>query len=332
MLPDALKPRQKLLPRQSVQLPDLHAAFSEKLTHVATLCAMSDNPHAGCYHLTEMATLGSNRYGKEKVRVLRKFIEGECQSVVEVSADVLLEGNFEKSYLSDDNSQIVATDTIKNTVIALAHQHLGPGIESFALVIGNHFLERYAHVDRVHIEIRERRWERMVIEGNPARHSFHASGKGEPFTRVVMSRDDCEVISGIRDLLVLNSTNSAFVGFHRSEFTTLEDATDRILSTIIESEWKFTSTDIDFPAANFAVLGALLKVFVERFSPSVQRTIFEMGEAALAAVPSISEIRIALPNKHYFLADLSRFGIENPNLTFTPQDAPHGQIEARVVR
>lgn len=279
-----------------------------------------------------MATLGSNRYGKQKVRVLRKHIEGERQSVVEISADVLLEGAFERSYLGDDNTQIVATDTCKNTIIALAHRHLGPCIEDFALTLGRHFLGRHAHVERVHIELREKRWDRMVIGGRPAPHSFQPSPLGTPFTRLLLSRGGFELESGVSGLLVLNSTNSAFVNFDHTEFTTLRDATDRILSTSMEAVWKFPAAGVDFHGTNARILAKLLEVFSGRFSPSVQRTLFEMGEEALAAAPEISEITLRMPNKHYFTADLSPFGMENPNLTFLPQDEPHGQIEATVKR
>ena len=279
-----------------------------------------------------MATLGTNRYGKQKVRVLRKFIEGDRQAVVEISADALLEGAFERSYLSDDNTQIVATDTCKNTIIALAHQHLGPCIEEFALVLGRHFLARHAHVERVHIELRERRWDRMTIAGRPAPHSFQAAPPGEPYTKLTMARDGYDLESGIRGLLVLSSTNSSFVNFDHTEFTTLPDATDRILSTSMEAAWKFEASAAGYSAANALILEKLLEVFATNFSPSVQRTLFEMGEAALAAVPGISEVALRMPNKHYFTANLSAFGLENPNLTFLPQDEPHGQIEAVVRR
>ena len=279
-----------------------------------------------------MSTLGTNRYGKQKVRVLRKLVEGDRHSVVEISADALLEGSFERSYLSDDNSQIVATDTVKNTIIALAHQHLGLCIEDFALTLGGHFLARHPHVERVHIELRERRWDRMLIGGEPAPHSFQASPLGEPYTKLTLSRTECELESGVRGLLVLNSTNSAFVNFDHTGFTTLQDATDRILSTSMEAGWTFATTDADFRAANARILATLLEIFTTRFSPSVQRTLFEMGEAALAAAPEISQVALRMPNKHYFTANLSAFDLDNPNLTFLPQDEPHGQIEAVVKR
>lgn len=279
-----------------------------------------------------MPALGTNRYGKENVRVLRKHVDGDRQTITEISADVLLEGAFERSYLSDDNSQIVATDTCKNTVIALAHQHLGPCIEKFALELGRHFLATHAHVDHVHVELREFTWERLTVDGSDAPHSFQAAAGGEPFTRLTATRTGTTLQSGLRELIILNSTNSAFVDFDHTEFTTLQDATDRILSTELAATWTYADPGADHRDTNTRVRAALLEIFAKKFSPSVQRTLFEMGEAALAAAPEIADIHLSMPNKHYFLANLTPFELENPNLTFLPQNEPHGQIEATVTR
>ena len=76
----------------------------------------------------------------------------------------------------------------------------------------------------------------------------------------------------------------------------------------------------------------MLKVFANNYSPSAQTTLFEMGTAALDVAPEISRVELAMPNKHYLLVDLTRFGLENKNDVFTPTDEPHGQIEAVVTR
>jgi urate oxidase len=60
--------------------------------------------------------------------------------------------------------------------------------------------------------------------------------------------------------------------------------------------------------------------------------LYAIGEAALASVPEIDSIELTMPNKHYLLADLSRFGKDNPNEIFVPIDEPHGTIEARLRR
>ncbi|MGC2817831.1 MAG: hypothetical protein WA207_20730, partial [Candidatus Acidiferrum sp.] len=65
---------------------------------------------------------------------------------------------------------------------------------------------------------------------------------------------------------------------------------------------------------------------------SVQHTLYAMGEAAIAQVAEIEDIELTMPNKHYLLADLSRFGQDNPNEIFVPIDEPHGYIEARLQR
>ena len=76
----------------------------------------------------------------------------------------------------------------------------------------------------------------------------------------------------------------------------------------------------------------MLVVFAKKLSPSVQVTLFQMGEAALKAVPEISKIHIAMPNKHCLLINLKPFGLENKNELFVPTDEPHGQIEGTISR
>jgi urate oxidase len=57
--------------------------------------------------------------GKDKVKLLkvhRDPWDSKRQSVVELTVQILLEGDIEKSYTKADNSVVVATDTMKNTV------------------------------------------------------------------------------------------------------------------------------------------------------------------------------------------------------------------------
>jgi urate oxidase len=280
----------------------------------------------------DMGLLSSNRYGKQCVRVLRVRREGPAHRIKEITASVLLRGEFEKSYTSADNSQIVATDTVKNTVTALAREHLGDDIEAFALFLASHFLGRYAHVASVEVDLEEKAWERIATDGAPHAHSFVEGGGGIPLTRVRADHAGSTVVSGLRGLTVLKSTRSSFVGFPRCEFTTLPEAEDRIFSTSIAAEWTFSSLPVAYAPVNAAILDAMLGVFAREFSPSVQRTLFQMGEAALAVAPAISSIEIRLPNKHYLPVNLAPFGIPNNGDIFLPTDEPHGEIEAVITR
>jgi urate oxidase len=272
------------------------------------------------------------KYGKQRVRVLKVIRKGETHDLKEIMVSLLLDGGQEPAYVSDDNSWIVATDTVKNTITALAKEHLGSSIEDYALFLGNHFLKKYAHLTSVHLDIEEKTWQRLTLQGSPHPHSFISQPTHIPTTQLALTRAGHTLISGLKELHVLKSTASSFVGYPRCEFTTLPETTDRILSSKITAEWTYQNPSPDYSAANAHILDALLTVFQEEFSPSVQRTLFQMGQAALHAVPEISQITLKMPNKHYLPVNLKPFALENANEIFLPTDEPHGEIEATVTR
>src|SRR6266403_5741447 len=274
-----------------------------------------------------MPKLIAHQYGKARVRVLKVLRDGATHRVKEIDAAVLLEGDFASSYTSGDNTKVVPTDTIKNTINVLAKQHLGNEIERFAIVLGDHFL-RYPQVREARIDISERNWERMEINGQPHPHSFQGGGESRMFTRVIRTRELQKVESGIRDLLILKSTGSGFENYPKDEFTTLRETAERILATSFSATWTFEKLPKIYSEASASILSAMLKVFAENYSPSAQATLFQMGEAALNACAEISVIDLAMPNKHALLIDLSPFGMTNPNEVFVPIDEPHGQLEA----
>ena len=279
-----------------------------------------------------MAKLIGHRYGKAKVRVMKILREAEWHTLKDVEVAVLLRGDFASSYTSGDNTRVVATDTMKNTINVLTKQHLAKEIERFALIVGEHFLQRYQQVETVEIEIAERAWKRMEVEGKPHSHSFEADGDARMFTRAVCRRGAQTIESGIRDLLILKTTESGFENYPKDEFTTLPETADRILATSLQATWYFKDQPNDYRQANEAILNAMRKVFATTYSPSAQTTLFQMGEAALDVCPEISKLELAMPNKHCLLINLAPFGVENKNEVFVPTDEPHGQIEATIAR
>lgn len=279
-----------------------------------------------------MAKLLGQRYGKARVRVLKILRRDHVHTVKEIDVTALLEGDFASSYTAADNTKVIPTDTIKNTINVLAHQHLGEEIERFALVLADHFLKRYPQVQKAEIQIAERGWNRMQIDGQPHPHSFRAADASRKFTNIVRTNESQTVQSGVRDLLILKSTGSGFENYPKDEFTTLPETADRILATTLSATWTFIKSPADYNAANESILSAMLNVFADNYSPSAQTTLFQMGEAALAICAEVSQIDIAMPNKHYLTINLSPFGLENKNELFVPTEEPHGQIEASVAR
>ena len=273
-----------------------------------------------------------NRYGKARVRVMKILREGATHTIKEIDVAALLTGDFAASYTSADNSKVVATDTIKNTVNVVAKQHLGEEIERFGVSLGDHFLKQYQQVESASAEITSKHWQRMEIDGKPHPHSFKAGSEAKAWTRVVCTRDSQVIESGVRDLVILKSTGSGWEGYPRDEYTTLPETNDRILATSFEATWAWSSAPANYDIANDAILAAMLKVFAENYSPSAQASVFAMGSAALEACPEISRVDMAMPNKHCLLINLKPFGLENANEVFVPTDEPHGQIEGSVVR
>ena len=287
--------------------------------------------------------LGPSRYGKGRVRVARvtRGTDG-VHFLRELSIDVLTEGDFAASFLEGDNALVLPTDTMKNTMYVLAGRHGIESAEAFGELAGHFFLERNPAMNRVELTLRETRWERLTVDGQPHPHGFQASGFGRPTARVAVTRGTgdggaafgVEVESGIDDLCILKTTGSGFENYLRDDLTTLPPTDDRIFSTLLTGRWRYTRplAATAYEAASTAVREALLAVFAREYSVSVQATLFSMGRAALAAVPELSGITLRMPNRHYLLFDLARFGLENANEVFYPIDEPHGQIEASVER
>ena len=276
------------------------------------------------------------RYGKANVRVLRVLRSSARHEVREARVEVSVDGDFARVYTAADNRPVVPTDTMKNLVNVLALEHLEAAGEPFALAIAECLLDRYRQVAEARVEIEETVWSRLRVGGEPHDHGFVRSESGTPFARVTATRSARDVVAGVRDLAIMKTTGSGFVDYVQDEYTTLPPTTDRIFATRMRAAWRFANAGRERPpnyeAAACAIRAALLKVFADTYSYSVQDSMYRMGEAALAAVPGISEITLAMPNVHYLPIDLSAFGRDAGGCLFLPTDEPNGQIEATMRR
>lgn len=276
------------------------------------------------------AALTWNRYGKSRVRLVKIRRTAEAHSVLDLTIDVALEGAFAAVYTDGDNQSCLATDTMKNTVYAFARRDPIDHVETFALRLAEHFAAKPG-VSLVRIDAAEHPWDRLPVAGRPHPTAFARRGDEEWTVLVTGNAAGLTVTTGLRGLLVLKTADSAFAGFPRDEYTTLPDTRDRLLATSITAAWDYESGFSDF-AARTAVRTALVETFASHRSESVQHTLYSMGEAALSACSGVTDIHIALPNRHHLLVDLSPFGLDNPNEIFVATDQPFGVIEARISR
>ena len=280
-----------------------------------------------------MIVLAENSYGKSSVRVMKVKRDGPLHTVKEWKVEVLLSGDFETCFTAGDNSAILPTDTMKNTVYSRARESKAECIEDFALELAEFFLKRNPQVERVEINIASTAWENAVVEGSRHASTF-IRGSSEAQTTAVtcVQGSGPAITSGLENLVILKTANSGFEGFLRDSLTTLPETADRLFGTSMRTLWRYNSASLPFDQLRSKLRAALIGAFAEHDSKSVQHTLYAMGEAALKTVPEIVDIELAMPNKHCLLVDLSRFGQTNPNEIFVPIDEPYGNIVARIRR
>jgi urate oxidase len=274
--------------------------------------------------------LGENNYGKQCVRVLQIARHPDRHDIKELTLGIRLEGDFETAHTKGDNRKVLPTDTMKNTVYALAKQHAIESPEAFCLRLADHFLASNPQVSRVRIEAAETAWTRLSVEGKEHPHTFTGSSNEKRTAALAATPKEKTLRAGIAGLVVLKTTDSAFEDFLKDEYTTLKEDRDRILATSICANWLYRESAADFDQNWRGVRQSLLEAFAGHNSESLQHTLYAMGEAVLKKFPGIREIHLSLPNKHYNLVDLSPFRLENPKEVFLPTDEPHGLIEATV--
>jgi urate oxidase len=279
--------------------------------------------------------LGDNRYGKSRIRLVTVRREGSGHDLRDLTVDVSLEGDFASAHVAGDNAKVVATDTMKNTVYAMAAGGLVGAPETFGLAVARHF-GAYPQVERATVTTREHDWARIETPAGAAPDAFLRSGRATRLATVSTGRAGTSVEAGIEDLTVLKTTKSAFVGFERDRYTTLRDAEDRIMATRITATWGYEPGTVDdtfdFDAAHDRAVDRLLATFAEHTSPSVQTSIWIMAGAMLDADPAIAWVRMILPNLHHWSVDLAPFGLENRGEVFVATTEPHGLIDATVHR
>ena len=274
--------------------------------------------------------LGENNYGKSRVRLLRVAREEGRHDIRELTLAIRFEGDFETAHTKGDNRKILPTDTMKNTVYALARQHPIETIEEFGLHLIEHFLTYNPQVSRVRVEAKENLWARMPHGGKPHAAAFLRAGEEKRTALLSGTREATEIRAGVEDLIVLKTANSAFDNFLRDPYTTLKDDRNRILSTVIRASWLYPSEEVEFGPVWHGVRQMLLETFAEHKSESLQHTLHAMGESVLNNFENVREIHLSLPNKHFNLVDLAPLGMDNPGSVYLPTDEPHGLIEATL--
>jgi urate oxidase len=276
--------------------------------------------------------LSHSSYGKERVRLVQVLRRSDLHDLRDLTVGVRFEGDYDASYTDGDNSAVLPTDTMKNTVYALAAREPVQDPESFGQRLARHFLERSDRLTRVTVDLAEHLWSRIARGEREHGQAFVRRGPETRTAIVTAERSGIKVSAGIADLVILKSAGSAFSGFPRDEYTTLPETRDRLLATSLTATWEYVGPDVEFASTWHAVRQTLLDTFAGHQSESVQHTLHAMGQTVLDAIESVETIRLVMPNRHHIPFDLSCFGLENRNEIFVATDEPHGLIAATLAR
>lgn len=276
--------------------------------------------------------LGENTYGKNAVNLSKIIRHPGYHEFRQITVNVSLQGDFESAHTEGDNTKILPTDTQKNTVYALAKEHFTGAVEDFALYLAGHFITTQPQVSQATIDITEHLYSRMLFDGTKHPHAYISGGSEKRTALIVQNATGITVNAGIKDLLILKTTDSGFEHYIKDRYTTLKETADRILATQCVASWNYNAEVTDYTQQFNDIRNTLLRTFAGHKSLSVQQTLFAMGQAVLEQHPSVKDISLKMPNKHHIPFNLEPFGMSNQNEIFIATDEPYGYITGTVTR
>ncbi len=285
------------------------------------------------------------RYGKAEITVYRSYATplqgipripesafvGRPNSILAAVVTVDVFGdNFLPSYTEGDNRDVVATDTMKNFVYAMALEYPGATLEGFAAFLARRFLATYEQMQRVRIRCRELPFTSHSDKLLSRSHGDYATADLTA-SRTAETQLEC----GRRDLQLIKLTGSSFADFVRDGYTTLPDRRDRPLHIFLEVFWKYgdPAPALSGDGAGYVpseqVRDLVLHTFDEFVSMSIQHLVHEMGTRLLARFPQLREVRFEAQNR---LWDTSAEGPDGRAKVFSDPKPAHGSIGLTLSR
>ncbi len=297
--------------------------ISIALAEVAKICSLR------LHDLVQNDNKFTISYGKARVPVYRVYahplagiepipesqFSGRENILFACEVDVEVFGNnFLPAYIQGDNTNVVATDSMKNFVLRQALAFEGATLEGFLVFLGRRFLETYAQMERLQLTVRELPFATVRVPQQDSTtfgesdRLFSRSHADYTWTTLEFIRSGVDTVitahrCGRIGFELFKVTGSAFTNFVRDEYTTLPERVDRPLFIALDVFWKYADTtplaDIDHlryvPAEQ--VRDLVQSVFHEFVSESIQHLVHEMGQRILARFPQLVEVSFEGQNR-----------------------------------
>ena len=284
------------------------------------------------------------RYGKAEISFYRSHARPLTVAPIPESAftgrdNLLLAGrltvevfgeSFLRAYTEGDNTNVVATDTMKNFVYAIALEYEGATAEGLVALVARRFLETYRQMERVRVSYRELPYQvhsEKLLSERPGDYSV---------AQVLADREGIrDLEAGRRDLRLVKLTGSAFASFARDRYTTLPERADRPLHIYLDVYWRYgdpgpaTSGAGEGYVASEQVADHVRHTFDGFVSMSIQHLVHEMGQRLLARFPQLSEVRFEAQNRLWDTSAESEGGAAK---VFSDPKPAHGTIGLTLKR
>ena len=263
-----------------------------------------------------------------------------CEVDVEVFGD-----NFLPSYTEGDNTNVVATDSMKNFVLRQALAFEGSTYEGFLVLLGQSFLRTYAQMEGLQLTIRELPFNVSRVSENgsivDSDRLFSRSHGDFTWATLNFARSGDEPVitahrCGRMGLELFKVTGSAFTHFVRDEYTTLQERVDRPLFIYLDLYWKYADTTALSEANHPHYVPAeqlrdlLQSVFHEFVSESIQHLVYEMGQRILARFPQLTEVSFDAQNRTRDPAAVS--STDGKVKVYTDPFSAYGMIKLTITR
>jgi urate oxidase len=300
-------------------------------------------------------------YGKGQISLYRTYsralsgltpipesaFAGRDNTLFAAEIDVEVFGdNFLPAYTEGDNSNVVATDTMKNFVLRQALAFEGATLESFLHFLGEQFLTTYPHLHSLRLTGTEQPFVAASVPAAtggfvPSPVLFSRSHDDHALAALDVARDgDTLRVSGHRcgrlGLQLIKVTGSSFTHFVRDAYTTLPETVDRPLFIHLDVFWKYADiADALAPTAARYVAAEQVRdlvqvVFHDFVSKSIQHLVYEMGQRLLARFPQLAEVSFTAQNR---LWDTAFVADSDPRRkVYTDPRPPYGMITLTLPR
>jgi urate oxidase len=284
------------------------------------------------------------RYGKAEISFYRSHATPLSVSPIPESSfrgrdNLLLAGlltvdvfgdSFWAAYTAGDNSQVVATDTMKNFVYAQALEYRGATAEGLVAHVARRFLEAYPQMEKLRLSYRElpyRSHSEKLLSAAPGDHAW---------LELLASREGVlELESGRRGLQLVKLTESAFASFARDRYTTLPERMDRPLHIYLDVFWRYRDQDTAVSGegsgyvAPEQVADHVRHTFDGFVSMSIQHLVHEMGQRLLSRFPQLAQVRFEAQNR---LWDTSAESPDGKARVFSDPKPAYGSIGLTLSR